>query len=313
MDIISDMRKIYGIGETVVDILFKENSVQTAKPGGSVLNAMVSLGRCGAPASFISEYGEDGVGDFIGDFLEKNGVSVDYVTRKSNKLTSLSMAFLDSAGKASYSFYHDPNNKFHNIFFPELSNDEALLFGSSSALWTDVRDDMMKCIGKAKDEGAFILYDPNFRKNHAADLPLYMKMIVENMSVASVVKGSDEDFINIFGTPSPDEAWKVVSQYTDCMIYTAGASDVFVYTPSYKGVYDVPKIVPVSTVGAGDNFNAGVLFSVFKEKIHSKDIPSLKEPDWRRIITTAISFASHVCCSYDNYVSEDFGKEMQII
>ena len=310
---ITVMKKIYGIGETVVDILFKDNSVQTAKPGGSVLNAMVSLGRCGAPASFISEYGEDGVGNFIGDFLEKNGVSVDYITRKSNKLTSLSMAFLDSEGKASYSFYHDPNNKFHNISFPELSNDDALLFGSSSALWADVRDEMICCIRKAKKEGAFILYDPNFRKNHAADLPLYMKMIVENMIVASIVKGSDEDFMNILGTPSPDEAWKVVSQYTDCMIYTAGPSDVFVFTPSYKGVYDVPKIVPVSTIGAGDNFNAGVLFSVFKEKIHSKDISSLKESDWRFIITTAISFASHVCCSYDNYVSEDFGKKLQII
>ena len=307
------MNCIYGIGETVVDIIFKDNSVQTAKPGGSVLNAMVSLGRCGAPASFISEYGVDGVGNFIGDFLEKNGVSVDYVTRKSNKLTSLSMAFLDSEGKASYSFYHDPKNKCHNISFPDLSREDALLFGSSSALWTDVRDEMMNCIRKAQSEGAFILYDPNFRKNHASDLPVYMKMIVENMSAASVVKGSDEDFMNIFGTSSPDETWKVVSQYTDCMIYTTGASDVSVYTQSFKGVYGVPKITPVSTVGAGDNFNAGVLFSMFKEKIYAEDIPSLKESDWNNIIPTAISFASNVCCSHDNYVSEDFGEKMRIM
>ncbi|MBO7522658.1 MAG: carbohydrate kinase, partial [Bacteroidales bacterium] len=192
-------------------------------------------------------------------------------------------------------------------------SDDALLFGSISALWTDIRDEMQRCVRKAKKEGAFVLYDPNFRKNHASDLLDYKKLVVENMSEASVVKGSDEDFMNIFGTSSPDETWKVVSQYTDCMIYTTGANDVSVYTQSFKGVYGVPKITPVSTVGAGDNFNAGVLFSVYKEKIHASDILSLKESDWRNIITTAISFASHVCCSYDNYVSEDFGKKMRII
>jgi len=68
------MRKIYGIGETVLDIIFKNNQPQAAKAGGSVLNSVVSMGRMNLPVSFISEYGQDDVGTLIDDFLKSNGV-----------------------------------------------------------------------------------------------------------------------------------------------------------------------------------------------------------------------------------------------
>lgn len=41
-------RAIVGIGETVLDIVFRNNQPQAAVPGGSVFNAMVSLGRTAA-------------------------------------------------------------------------------------------------------------------------------------------------------------------------------------------------------------------------------------------------------------------------
>ncbi len=41
------MRKIYGIGETVFDIIFKNGQPQAAKAGGAMLNSTVSLGRIG--------------------------------------------------------------------------------------------------------------------------------------------------------------------------------------------------------------------------------------------------------------------------
>ena len=44
------MRKVIGIGETVLDIIFKNNQPQRAVPGGSAFNAIISLGRAGVPA-----------------------------------------------------------------------------------------------------------------------------------------------------------------------------------------------------------------------------------------------------------------------
>ena len=56
------MRKVIGIGETVLDIIFKDDEPVSAVPGGSVFNALISLGRAGVKASLISETGNDHIG-----------------------------------------------------------------------------------------------------------------------------------------------------------------------------------------------------------------------------------------------------------
>ena len=73
------MRKVIGIGETVLDIIFKNNQPIGAVPGGSVFNGIISLGRAGVPASFISETGNDRVGQQICQFLKDNSVNADNI------------------------------------------------------------------------------------------------------------------------------------------------------------------------------------------------------------------------------------------
>ena len=72
------MRKIIGIGETVLDIIFKGDQPMAAVPGGSTFNCLVSLGRCGLNVSFISETGNDKIGQNIIKFMEKNGYAFTY-------------------------------------------------------------------------------------------------------------------------------------------------------------------------------------------------------------------------------------------
>ena len=73
------MRKIIGVGETVFVILFKETQPISAKPGGSVYNALISLGRLGLEPIFISEIGNDRIGMIIKDFLDKNNVKTEFI------------------------------------------------------------------------------------------------------------------------------------------------------------------------------------------------------------------------------------------
>ncbi|MBO4267903.1 MAG: carbohydrate kinase, partial [Bacteroidaceae bacterium] len=63
------MRRIFGIGETVYDILFRDGQPIAAVPGGSVFNGLISLGRTGMQCTFISEVGADRVGGYILDFI----------------------------------------------------------------------------------------------------------------------------------------------------------------------------------------------------------------------------------------------------
>ena len=73
------MRNVIGIGETILDILFKDSQPTAAVPGGSVFNGIISLGRLGVNVTFISETGNDKVGDIILKFMRENGVSTDHL------------------------------------------------------------------------------------------------------------------------------------------------------------------------------------------------------------------------------------------
>jgi fructokinase len=68
------------------------------------------------------------------------------------------------------------------------------------------------------------------------------------------------------------------------------------------------KIEPVSTIGAGDNFNAGVIASLYSMDASPSSIVNLGQAEWDKIIGTAIEFASEVCLSYDNYIGLPFAS-----
>ena len=89
------MRKVIGIGETVLDIIFKNEQPIGAYPGGSAFNALISLGRCGVDATFIGEAGHDRVGEHIIRFLRENGVNADHVNVFADSKSPISLAFLD--------------------------------------------------------------------------------------------------------------------------------------------------------------------------------------------------------------------------
>lgn len=304
--IIRRMRKIYTIGESVLDIIFRNGELQAAKAGGSMLNSVVSLGRIGLPVSFISEYGLDEVGILIDAFLKKNGVDTGFVNRYKDGKTSIALAFLDEKNDAHYSFYKNYPEKRLEFIFPEIKIDDILLCGSYYSISAEIRDKFKGFVNDAKRRAALVIYDPNFRKSHLDELGSLKPTIVENIQMATILRGSDEDFRNIFGSGNVEEAWDAISEYCQCLVYTANSEGVYVKTTSFSGKFPVKKITPLSTIGAGDSFNAGMIASFYRNKISADDLVRLGGKEWEKIISTAVEFAAHVCMSYDNYIDLTF-------
>jgi fructokinase len=305
------MRKIYGIGETVFDIIFKNEQPQAAKAGGAMLNSTVSLGRIGLPVSFISEYASDNVGRIIDSFLSENGVGTGYIDHFREGKTKLALAFLNDRNDASYTFYQEYPEKRLNIDFPDIRKDDIILCGSIYAITSEIRVKFMDLITSAKKSGAIVIYDPNFRPTHSSDLEALMPMIIENMKTAKMIRGSNEDFKNIFGADTPDEAWEVVRKYCSCLVYTANSEGVYVRTISYSGRFGVKAIKPLSTIGAGDNFNAGMMAAIYLNQITSDQLDKMGEDLWSKVISMGVDFATNVCLSYENYISLEFAEELK--
>ncbi|MBR4923621.1 MAG: carbohydrate kinase [Bacteroidaceae bacterium] len=305
------MRRVIGIGETILDILFKDNQPKVAVPGGSVFNGIISLGRAGANVTFISEVGGDKVGNIILDFMKENGVGTDNVVVYPDRRSPVSLAFLNEKNDAEYIFYKDYPNLRLDVEMPEVTGDDIIMFGSFYAITPQLRDKVKELLDKARKVGAIIYYDVNFRKTHAHEAIKLMPTILENFEYADIVRGSNEDFGYMFGMTDPDKVYQhKVSFYCPRFICTNGGEGLCLRTATLKKDYPVEPLQTVSTIGAGDNFNAGLVFGLLKNRIRKADLDELTEADWDKIIASGMSFSKEVCTSLDNYISKEFAASL---
>ena len=255
-------KRVIGIGETVLDILFKNDQPQKAVPGGSTFNSIISLGRAGVPCLMVTEVGGDYIGDIICRYLTDNGVSSEFVCRHKGTKSHITLAFLDENNDAQYTFYKDHASAALDGKLPQISHDDAVLFGSFFAINPAIRPAVSKLLHDAHEAGAWLYYDINFRKTHIPDIPQVIAHIEENMRLASLVRGSVEDFDYLYGLTDGDAIYERVRQFCDTFILTDGARSIRFFTPSGCETFTVQAIETVSTVGAGDNFNAGYIFAM---------------------------------------------------
>jgi len=300
------MSRVYAFGETIYDITFRNGQPVAAWPGGALLNTGVTLGRLRVPVSLISEFGYDTIGNRIDSFLQDNGVSTSHIARYHNGKTAVSMAFLDKRNEAEYSFYKDYPPKRLQVTLPDFRPGDFFLFGSFFALNRDIRPRLLDMLHHARENNVLIMYDPNYRKTHINELSELRILITENISHASLVRGSDEDFYNIFGAATPDEAYRAVSHLSPVMIYTTSDKAVYLRTPGLSVEIPVPRIKTISTIGAGDTFNAGIVYEMYRKGIRPSSLKTLTGHDWKEILHTGITLAGEVCKHYENYIPKDF-------
>ncbi|MDR2776169.1 MAG: carbohydrate kinase [Tannerella sp.] len=304
------MRRVVGIGETILDIIFEGEQPERSVVGGSVLNGIVSLSRLGVPATFISEAGDDRVGDMVCRFLSGNGVNTDYIDRFKERKSPVSLAFLGDDKNAEYIFHTDYPEKRLNMPVPDINENDIFVFGSFYALNPLYRERFVEFPKEARKRGALVYYDPNFRASHKPDRDRLRRFISENCDYATIVRGSDEDFYNLYEKTNMDDVYsEIIRPRCSCFITTHGADGVTLYTNNIKAHFDSVKITPVSTIGAGDNFNAGIIYGLIKYDIGYRDIPELNKEDWAKVIQCGIDFSTEVCCSYSNYISPEFAAK----
>ena len=308
------MRNITGFGETVFDIVFKNGQPQAAVPGGSTFNSIISLGRTaardfsGTNVRMLACTGDDHIGDIVSSFMADNGVSTEALMRQPSTQTTVSLAFLDSSNDAVYEFYKDSSTAVADAV-PELSfsREDILLFGSFFAVDPVSRHIAVEMLRRAKEAGSFIYYDINYRRNHIRRLQELLVNIEDNCRASSVVRGSIEDFECVFGISDPCEVYERYMKFLcPVLICTCGSEPTHLFTGKEHFIYPVDIVETVSTIGAGDNFNAGFIYGLIASGIDKTRLCSLNKDDWDKLISTASSFSSATCRSMWNYVDKDF-------
>ena len=293
-------RKIVGMGETILDILFRGGQPVAAVPGGSTFNSIISVGRTGVPCAFVGYTGADTVGrQDTGHFQMRQGAK-----------SAISLAFLSDAGDASYSFYNEPPHVPAEWTLPEMHSGDVLLYGSYYAVCPGMRPMVEQLQQRAARAGAFVYYDINFRPSHQPELEALRPAVLDNFRLSTIVRGSADDLEVMYASRDARDIYnRYISPCCPYFICTAGAGQITVCTPTGSYDFQAPLIDGVvSTVGAGDNFNAGFSCALIWLGIMPADLLGLDRNGWQRLVDIACSFAAEACRSTENYISRDFAQ-----
>ena len=268
---------------------------------------MISLGRMGVDVTFISETGNDRVGRIILENMRSNGVRTDCVNVFPDGKSPVSLAFLNERNDAEYLFYKDYPHQRLDVKMPDIQPDDIVMIGSYFAVTPVLRDKVKGLLDLARERGAIIYYDVNFRSTHANEAIKLMPTLLENFEYTDILRGSTEDFGNMFGQTDAEKVYtQRVGFYCKHFICTDADKDVRLFAGNVRKNYPVPAVETVSTIGAGDNFNAGVVYGLLKNRIRRDDLDTLSEADWDEVIRCGMAFGGEVCRQVGNSVSPEF-------
>lgn len=293
---------VYTLGESLLDIIITTPDNVVARPGGAMLNTSVSLGRSNIEVTLISELGDDDSSNLIIKFLKENNIHTNKLSQYPNNKTCLALAFLDKNKKPNYTFHKSYPSKRHFQQINELNPNDILLFGSLYSLDKEIRSEIKNIVENARRNNATVIYDPNIRNaHHLADSEL-IKAVYENISFSNIVKGSDEDFTNIFGISDIQMQISSIRKINNSalIIITRGNEGLIADYGGKQITMPAVKVEILSTIGAGDSFNAGIISAL---DLYNDDIVNTLNTKLELVLKQGILFSAQVCASMDNYIS----------
>jgi len=237
----------------------------------------------------------------------KNGVNCNLIKRFDGK-SRVALAFFDSENNADYSFYQASKDVYPE--YPEPRKNDLILLGSSFAIRDNGRESLLEYLRQAKEAGCIIIYDPNAREP-LTEKPEIVNKILQNIAIATIVKGSDQDFQNIFGHNDAKNVYARISESgNEYLVYTKGADGAELFTPDFDFAVNAKETKVISTIGAGDNFSAGIVFGLFNCITKNVQLGNLTCHQWEKIMNYGILFSSDVCGSSENYISKETAESL---
>ncbi|WP_256806298.1 carbohydrate kinase [Bradyrhizobium sp. Bra64] len=266
--------------------------------GGSCLNVAIGMARLGAPTGFVGGISTDMFGRMIADHATASNVELALATRSDHQTT---LAFVRIvAGESHYAFY-DAETATRNWTYRRgsvpFANVEALHVGSTTLVNDQGAAETKALIADARMSST-ISFDPNCRPNLVKDKPAYLARMAEFASTADLIKMSDVDFSYLFGDERYHErASALLGQGTSLVVITRGSNGAIAWHAG-AGQIEVaaPRIDVADTIGAGDSFQAALLFALHKQtRLARQRLKDIGADELRRALSFAANCAGLTC------------------
>lgn len=266
--------------------------------GGSCLNVAIGMARLGAPTGFVGGVSTDLFGRMIADHAASSNVELGLATRSDHQTT---LAFVRIvAGESHYAFY-DAQTATRNWTFRRgtipFDTVEAVHVGSTTLVNDQGAAETKALIADARASST-ISFDPNCRPNLVKDKPAYLARMVEFAASADLIKMSDIDFAFLFGEePYQQRASALLGQGTNLVVITRGNNGAIAWHAKAGQIeVEAPKVAVADTIGAGDSFQAALLFALHKQgRLDRQQLKDIGADELRRALSFAANCAALTC------------------
>lgn len=244
------------IGEALTDIVSTEGE-STEYPGGSPYNVAISLGRLGNDVALLTSLGSDFRGAEIVKRLDESHVRVEPASLRRGP-TSTAQARIEADGSATYSF---------DILWdlPEWrpTREFRVIHAGSIALFLQPGAAQVKQILRAGHRDSMITLDPNIRPALLGSHRETLEHFESLLSIATVVKLSDEDASWLYPNLGIDEVMlRMLAAGPSVAIATRGPSGSLLASRTARvEVASVPTPV-ADTIGAGDSYMGAIIHAM---------------------------------------------------
>jgi fructokinase len=266
--------------------------------GGSCLNIAVGMARLGAQAGFVGGISTDLFGGMIADHATASGVDLRYATRSGRQST---LAFVRSVGgEPQYAFYDAETASRYWVYRSgsiPFSETDAIHVGSTTLVDEAGAAQAFAMVKQARGSTT-ISFDPNCRPNLVGDKAEYVARMVAFAAAADIVRMSDLDFEYLYGDADhAGAARSLIAAGASLVVVTRGMRGVQAWHGK-AGALEVaaPKVNVVDTIGAGDSFQAALLFALHAlGRIATAPLKQTNADELRRALSFASRCAAFTC------------------
>ena len=255
--------RITTIGEILIDMTqtgtdANGNAIFAAIPGGAPANLAVAARKLGVETAFIGCVGNDPFGAILRKTLLHYGVDASALQTTDDADTTLAVVTVDPHGERSFAFCRKPGADTQidrTRALETASHAEILHFGSVSLAAVACRDTIVSAVKRAKENGALITYDPNYRASLWGSVEEAIEVMRSVLPLCDIVKISEEETLLLSGYEAPDKAAEaLIEQGVKLVIVTLGANGAYWRYGKDSGTVPGFKVKVADTNGAGDTF-----------------------------------------------------------
>lgn len=269
--------QVVALGELLIDFTMRGVSAAGMRlfeqnPGGAPANVLCGLARLGWKTAFIGKVGRDMHGTFLKETLAAEGIDITGLVEDEDVFTTLAFVQIAEDGERSFSFSRKPgaDTCLQAAEVPEtlLQNCDIFHFGSLSLTQEPVRSATLSALKMAKEAGAVISYDPNYRASLWESCEEAMIQMRSVLREVDLIKLSLEEVELLTGFSDPDRgANHLLGLGVKTVVVTLGEKGASLYTKDYHIIAPGYVGEVVDTTGAGDSFWAGFLHGILKSGI----------------------------------------------